>query len=86
MKKYFSPKSLLLIANYYLISRITYGMCNYIDDKRIMDSLEKARLKYFKSIINLKNNIKNNLLRLVLCLPKNEYLLFNRLLSVVNKY
>ena len=44
MKKYFSPKSLLLIANYYQISRLTYGMCNFIDDKRIMDSLEKARV------------------------------------------
>ena len=86
LKKYFSPKSLLLIANYYQISRITYGMCIFLDDSRIMDSVEKARLKYFRSIINIKDNVKNNLLRLVLCLPKMEYLLYNRLLNVVDKY
>lgn len=40
LKKYFYPKSLLLIANYYQISRLTYGMCNFIDDKKIMDSLD----------------------------------------------
>ena len=42
--------------------------------------------QYFRSIINLKNNIKNNLLRLVLNLPKIEYLLFNRLLDIIDKY
>ena len=47
-----------------------------------MDSFEIEALKYFKSIVNLKNNIKNNLLSLVLCLPKIEYLLFNILLNV----
>ena len=86
IKKYFSPKTLIQISNYYQISRITYGMCIYLDNKKIMDSIEKARLKYFKSIINIKDNIKSNLIRLVLCLPKMEYLLYNRLLNVVDKY
>ena len=51
-----------------------------------MDSLEKHRLKYIKSIINTKDNAKNNLLRLVLCLPRLEYNLFNRLLNIIEKY
>ena len=86
LKTYFSPKSLLLLANYYQISRLTYGMCIFLDDKRIMESVETARLKYFRSILGTKNNINNNLIRLVLCLPKMEYLLFNRLLNVIDKY
>lgn len=61
-------------------------MCVFLDDRRIMDSLEKARLKYFRSILGYKSNISNNLTRLVLCLPKMEYLLFNRLLNVIDKY
>ena len=86
LKKYFSPKSLLLISNYYQISRLIYGLSIYLDNERVMESIEKLRLKYFRSIINLKNNIKNNLLRLVLNLPKIEYLLFNRLLDIIDKY
>ena len=86
IKKYFSAKSLLQIANYYQISRLTYGMCVFLDEDKIMESLEKHRMKYIKSIINTKDNVKNNLLRLVLCLPRLEYNLFNRLLNVKEKY
>ena len=86
IKKYFSAKSLLEIANYYQISRLTYGMCIFIDEKNIMESLEKARMKYIRAIINSKDNVKSNLLRLVLCIPRLEYNLFNRLLNVVEKY
>ena len=45
-------------------------MCIFLDDKRIMDSVETARLKYFRRILGTKNNGSNNLIRLVLCLPK----------------
>ena len=86
LKSYFSPKSLLLLANYYQMSRLSYGMCIFIDVKEIMESLEKARVKYFRSILGCKDNIKSNLLRLVFCLPRMEYLLFNRLLNVIEKY
>ena len=58
LKKNFSDKSLLQIANYYQISRLTYGMCIFIDEDKIMTSLEKHRMKYIKSIINIKHNIK----------------------------
>ena len=61
-------------------------MSIFIDEDKIMTSLEKHRLKYIKSIINTKDNVKNNLLRLVLCLPRLEYLLFNRLLNIIEKY
>jgi hypothetical protein len=40
-------------------------MCIFIDEDKIMESLEKHRMKYIKSIINTKDNIKNNLLRLI---------------------
>ena len=53
---------------------------------RIMESVETTRLKYFISILGTKNNVSNNLIRLVLCFPKMEYLLFNRLLNVIEKY
>ena len=86
MRSYFTPRSLLLLANYYQMSRLSYGMCVFLDNDKIMDNLEKARMKYCRSIIGLKENIKSNLLRLTLCLPKVEYLLFNRLLNVIEKY
>ena len=86
LKKYFSAKSLMQIANYYQISKLTYGMCIFIDEKNIMESLEKARMKYIRSIINIKDNVKSNLLRLVLCMPRIEYNLFNRLINVIEKY
>ena len=62
LKTYFSPKSLILLANYYQISRLTYV---YIF--RIMESVETTRLKYFISILGTKNNVSN---KLVLCLQK----------------
>ena len=39
LKKYFSAKSLLQIANYYQISRLAYGMSIFIDEDKIMTSL-----------------------------------------------
>ena len=50
-----------------------------------MESVETARLKYFRCILDTKNNVSNNLIRLVLRLPKMEYLLFNRLINVIEK-
>ena len=69
LKKYFSAKSLMQIANYYQISKLIYGMCIFIAKKNIMESLEKARIKYIRAIINIKDNVKSNLLRLVLYMP-----------------
>lgn len=86
MDKYFSPKTLLQIANYYQMSRLSYGLCVYLDWGNLMESLEKTRLKYFRSILGTKDNVSSNLLRVVLNLPKMEYLLYNRLLNVVCKY
>ena len=61
-------------------------MSIFIDEDKIMTSLEKHRLKYIKSIKNTKDNVKNNLLRSVLCLPRLEYLLFNRRINIIEKY
>ena len=49
-----------------------------------MDSVEKARLKYFRNILDTKNNICSNLIRLVLCFPKMEYLLVNNFMQLKN--
>ena len=43
-------------------------------------------MKYLRSIINVKDNVKSNLLRVTMNLPKMEYLLYNRLLNVIQKY
>ena len=32
MKTYFSPKTLILLANYFQMSRLSYGMCTYLDN------------------------------------------------------
>lgn len=86
LKAYFTPKSLIQLANYYQTSRLTYGLSNFLDAGNIMESLEKARLKYFRSILGTKDNIKSNLLRVVFNLPKMEYALYPRLLRTVEKY
>ena len=85
MEEYFSPKSLIQLASYYQVSRMSYGMCTYIDNGKVMDSLEKMTMKYLRSIINVKDNVKSNLLRVTMNLPKMEYLLYNRLLNVIQK-
>ena len=45
-------------------------MCIFLEDKRIMESVETTRLEYFISILGTKNNVSNNLIRLILCLQK----------------
>jgi hypothetical protein len=51
-----------------------------------MESMEKSRMKYFRSILGAKDNVKSNMLRVILNLPKMEYTLYPRLLRTIEKY
>ena len=84
--KYFSIKSLKMIYEYYQSSRLFYGMCVFIDKSNIMMSLERLKIKFFKSIIKVKKRTSRNRLKMTLNLPNVQYSLFPRLISIIRKY
>jgi hypothetical protein len=86
IKQFFTPKSLILIAQYYQMSRLSYGISAWLDQGDIMEIAERMRTKYLKSIVGLKENVSNDRMRLVLHKHKLEVDLYMRLHETLRKY
>lgn len=85
-RQYFTPKSLVLISNYYQKSRIIYGLSCYLDDKIIIDKVEKNAVSFIKIILDLDNGVSSDKLRLAMALPKLEHRLVISLIKNIRKY
>jgi hypothetical protein len=86
IKKYFTVRSLILLSTYFQMSRIGYGMCLFLHDPRIIQKIERIRMRFIKSVIGVKDNTSSNRFRLALNIPLFEHDLFIRLHKVVQKY
>jgi hypothetical protein len=85
-RKYFSPFSLLLIMDYFVKSRLSYGMCCFLDHEVSIKMIEKTLARHLKSIFKLPTN--TSLRRLLVCLgePDLRVRLATRLLKNWHKY
>jgi hypothetical protein len=86
VKKFFTPKSLIILNRYYQESRIIYGLNPFLDMGDVIDIAQKASLKYLRSLLGLKNNVSSRRCRLVFGLPKLEHNLLIRLVKNVKTY
>lgn len=86
LRDFFSPKSLVLIGDYFQNSRLSYGMCAFVDQTLTMSRLEATKMMLLRDILGYRHNVSNDRLRLALGLPHTEYILYPRLRKALRKY
>jgi hypothetical protein len=86
VKRFFTPKSLIVLSKYYQESRIIYGLNPFLDMGDVIDIAQRAALKYLRSLLGLKNNVSIKRSRVVFGLPKLEHQLLLRLVKNLSKY
>jgi hypothetical protein len=86
VKKFFTPKSLIVLNRYYQEPRIIYGLNPLLDMGNVIDIAQKASLKYLRSLLGVKNNVSSRRCRLVFGWPKLEHNLLVRLVKNVKIY
>ena len=84
--KYFSPFSLLLIVEYFVKSRLSYGLSCFLDVKTEMKKLNLVLLEHLKSIFKLPKNTSHKRIQMVLGEPDIHVRLAMRLLKNWHKY
>ena len=60
---------------YFQRFRVIYGMACFLDMKNIIESVERANLRYTKSILGLVNQLNNDRLRVILNRPMDRHCL-----------
>ena len=65
-KEYFTPCSLVQIVDYFVRSRLSYGLCCYLDNKAAMKMIDKTLMKHLKGIFSLPTNTSHDRLQLTL--------------------
>ena len=86
MKKYFTPKSLITIHNYFQKSRMVYGMNCYLDMKTIVDKVDVSGLMHTKAILGLSKRASSRGLMATLGTQPIRYKLLPRLVKSIFKY
>jgi hypothetical protein len=85
-KKYFSAFSLIRLIEYFVRSRLSYGMCCFLDQKATMGRIHTTIIKHIKAIFGLPKNTSHERLQLVLGIPELKYRLAVFLLKNWHKY
>jgi hypothetical protein len=65
-KSYFSPFSLIRLIEYFVKSRLCYGLCCYLDSKASMDKIQNTIITHIKSIFGLPVHTSHKRIQLVL--------------------
>ena len=84
-KKYFSVKSILLIFGYFHKSRLLYGLPAFIDQKSLINRVDKIMIKNIKKLLRLPKRTNSVRLKIVLGIPDLDIYLISRLLRLNNK-
>jgi hypothetical protein len=85
LHKYFSPRSLLKIFNYYQKSRLCYAMCCFLDQDEILTRLETNFMVLLKNILRLGSSCNHNRIHATLGLPNLRIKLAVQLLKCLEK-
>ena len=85
-KRFFTPYSLIRIIDYFVKSRLSYGLSCFLDNESAMRSIEKSLLKHLKSIFDLPENTSHRRLQVILGEPDLRIRLSIRLLKNWHKY
>ncbi len=80
-EKFFTPYSLTTICDYFVKSRLSYGLSCFFDNESAMRSIEKSLLKHLKSIFDLPKNTSHRRLQVFLGEPDLRIRLSIRLLK-----
>jgi len=68
-KKYFTPLSLIRVVDYFVKSRISYGLCCFLNNAAMMDKLDDLLMRYLRGIFGLARNTSGQKLRIVIGEP-----------------
>jgi hypothetical protein len=85
-KKYFTPFSLIRIIDYFVKSRISYGLCCFLDNPSAMKRLEDTLVRHLKSIFDLPKNTSHRRILATLGESEIKMRLAIRLLKNWHKY
>jgi hypothetical protein len=81
-RRYFTPKSLMILIDYFVKSRLLYGMCLFMRTRNNMDGLDSAVMKHIRMIFGLPPNTSQDRLRIMLGEPNIEIKLAIRQLKI----
>jgi len=84
-KKYFTM-SLIRIIDYFVKSRISYGLCCFLENAAIINRLETILVKHLRSIFGLPQNTSEKKFRLTIGEPRIVRRLAVRMLKIWHKY
>ena len=85
-KKYFTPYSLIRIVDYFIKSRISYGLCCFLDSPSAMKRLEDVLARHLKGIFGLPKNTSHRRMLATLGEPEIKMRLAISLLKNWHKY
>jgi hypothetical protein len=85
-KQYFTPFSLIRIINYFVKSRLTYGLCCFLYNRTAINKLQHTLISHLKSIFDLVTNTSHLRIQIVLGEPDIHIRLAMRLLKNYFKY
>ena len=57
LKKYFSPNNLIRICDYFVKSRVSYGLCCFVENNSVMKRINRNLVTHLKGIFRLNNYI-----------------------------
>jgi hypothetical protein len=85
-KRYFTPSCLMVLIEYFIKSRLLYGMCLFMWTRKVLSRLDGTLMKHIEKMFNLPGNTSHDRLRIILGEPNVEYRLAIRLLKIYHKY
>jgi hypothetical protein len=85
-KRYFTPKSLMILIDYFIKSRLMYGMCWFMRTRNNVEGLDSAAMKHICKMYGLSPNTSQDRIRIILAEPNIEIKLAIRILKILYKY
>ena len=85
-RTYFTPNGLMVLIEYFIKSRLLYGMSLFIDTQKNIYRLDKCMMSHMKTILGCKYNTSHEKLRLMVGEPEIKIRLALRLLKTYHKF
>ena len=86
IKKYFRAKTLIEIAECFQHSRLTYGACVFLPDKKIIRKIKDSCNYFYMSTLGMRDELDEDTINLIFARGRFENMLMVRLSRVLRKY